>query len=565
VVLTTAYQSERTAAWQKFVSVASLATVFAYCLVAGVALLAGRQQGRKGVPLLKAVLGWFPPLIFILLALVVTVWRRHSNSVLTRIGELLKDLEYLLSMDAGVPAAVWLSSGGIALFGLSVAVGHLRARSFWRLVGVGGVLVGAALLISYTPPDQWKEPIGYFTRTLFVLPALVGAFIHRGHYPRIALRGLACPIIRWPSERPWYAGEPATVCSAALVVVLALLVFVPPNFFEAQLGMQRTVLCLEQATGSVLWETPVFTAPTERKHTQSSHASPTVAMDGQHIIASFGVGVACLDHDGRVLWRKWDSGYLENSRYGAAGSPLLVEGVAIVIQEAEDSANRPTWIAAFDKTDGRIAWRIESEIVSGSYTTPLLFPCGDREQLIVASTGDLVAFDCRSGECLWSDDIPTSQLVASPVRSGDILCLGGGTWGLRRTLAIRISETAGEITRRTLWSSTIHPPGDCSPVVYEGKLFTLSDNGWMTCFDVSVGTVLWSERIGRGLYMSSLVAGDGKVYATNTKGITTVVAAADEFAVLATNDLDGRCYATPAIADGCLYLRVGSYLYAVAR
>jgi outer membrane protein assembly factor BamB len=93
------------------------------------------------------------------------------------------------------------------------------------------------------------------------------------------------------------------------------------------------------------------------------------------------------------------------------------------------------------------------------------------------------------------------------------------------------------------------------------KLFVVTDTGIMTRHDAPSGKVLRIHR----RHLSSLVAADGRVYACNTKGLTTVIAADSKFKVLAENDLQGRCYASPAVADGCIFIRNQNHLYCIEK
>ena len=54
------------------------------------------------------------------------------------------------------------------------------------------------------------------------------------------------------------------------------------------------------------------------------------------------------------------------------------------------------------------------------------------------------------------------------------------------------------------------------------------------------------------------------LYAINTKGECLVLATGDKFALLAKNELGEESRATPAIADGVLYLRTLSHLSAIS-
>jgi outer membrane protein assembly factor BamB len=88
------------------------------------------------------------------------------------------------------------------------------------------------------------------------------------------------------------------------LTVLAVLVFAPVNVWQMQQGLDRAVFCLDSQSGDILWETVVWTAPAERKHSYHSYATPTPATDDERILVAFGGAVACLDFEGKLLWRE---------------------------------------------------------------------------------------------------------------------------------------------------------------------------------------------------------------------------------------------------------------------
>ncbi|HEY9430822.1 MAG TPA: serine/threonine protein kinase, partial [Blastocatellia bacterium] len=73
------------------------------------------------------------------------------------------------------------------------------------------------------------------------------------------------------------------------------------------------------------------------------------------------------------------------------------------------------------------------------------------------------------------------------------------------------------------------------------------------------------QRLKPGTYSSSPVLADGRVYATNEEGITTVVKAGPQFEILAENSLNDYCLSSPAISDGQLFIRTASYLYCIGK
>jgi outer membrane protein assembly factor BamB len=96
----------------------------------------------------------------------------------------------------------------------------------------------------------------------------------------------------------------------------------------------------------------------------------------------------------------------------------------------------------------------------------------------------------------------------------------------------------------------------------DGRLFAVTDGGVATCMDARTGTVVWQERLG-GNFSSSPVAAAGRLYFTSDAGITTVLEAGPAFRVLARNELGEALQASPALADGCWYIRTSGALMCV--
>ena len=87
--------------------------------------------------------------------------------------------------------------------------------------------------------------------------------------------------------------------------------------------------------------------------------------------------------------------------------------------------------------------------------------------------------------------------------------------------------------------------------------------GVMTTFRPKTGEVIAKGRVEEAIdtYYAAPVAGDGKVYVPSEHGLVVVLPADGTLEPLAVNDLGENVYATPALADGCLYLRTMQALY----
>lgn len=331
---------------------------------------------------------------------------------------------------------------------------------------------------------------------------------------------------------------------------------------------RRSCLAVDFATGEILWETPVVTTPYEARHRFSTGAGPTPATDGEHVFVYFGSHLAALDLDGRLVWtQEVDPAYAEHSRYAAASSPILVGDTVVVAQDREWATGDDDvgWLAAYDKATGRRIWRREWTDTCCAYSTPLWVGMGDEKRLLFAHSGFVAEYDPGSGERLWSQRYKIGQIVSSPVVEGNLLCVAGGAHNVRRSTCATLEGRGRETRVEFLWQSQHGPPQTSSPVLYHGLLFTVTSQGILSCLDARTGKPLWTERLPRAGYHPSLLAGDGKVYVVNTKGVTSVVAAAPEFRLISTNRLGDGGHASPAVARGSLVLRTRSQLVRIDK
>ncbi len=121
-------------------------------------------------------------------------------------------------------------------------------------------------------------------------------------------------------------------------------------------------------------------------------------------------------------------------------------------------------------------------------------------------------------------------------------------------------------SKSLLWRYTKSLPNAPSPLVYNGIVYLLKEGGIFTALDGATGEVRKQARLTGALdqYFASPVAGDGKIFAISQTGHLVVLRAGADWEILAVNDLDEECYATPALADGRVYVRTRSALYAFA-
>jgi outer membrane protein assembly factor BamB len=326
------------------------------------------------------------------------------------------------------------------------------------------------------------------------------------------------------------------------------------------------VLCLDRATGRVLWinEAGFARGPT---HGKNGYASATPATDGQRVFVSFGnAGLFCFDIAGRQVWH--ESLHNDQHEWGAATSPLLFGGQVIqVCDQGEDS-----FIAAFDAASGAARWRTP-RASGGGWSTPVIAQAfsggGVRHELIVNGSGAgagqgggwIVAYDPGTGGEVWRVRGTSDVVCPTPVLAGDLVLSSSGRNG--PVIAIRTGGSGDVTSSHVVWKHGRGGPYVPSGVAVGNRLYLIRDEGALDCYDVASGKRLWQERL-RGSFTASLVAGDGKLYATSEQGRVDVIAVDEKFKLLATNRLEDRCLATPAIAGGDLFVRTQSRLYCIA-
>ena len=130
-------------------------------------------------------------------------------------------------------------------------------------------------------------------------------------------------------------------------------------------------------------------------------------------------------------------------------------------------------------------------------------------------------------------------------------------------LAIKMGGQGDQTATAIRWRYQKPVPQVPSTLLYKGVLYMINDSGILISFDPATGTVLKQGRLHGAIdkYFSSPVAADDKVFVIGQGGQVSVVKAAGEWEVMTVNELDDECFATPAIADGHIYIRTRSALY----
>jgi outer membrane protein assembly factor BamB len=318
---------------------------------------------------------------------------------------------------------------------------------------------------------------------------------------------------------------------------------------DVHLGKDSYLLAVHTRDGKAAWKAP-------KPEFNGGWASPVVWKEGQDTLVGVlnpGRFTAHRLDDGEVRWWLTDLPR-QTCATPVAGEGLLYLSASGTQGEADNVTLPPSFdeIIRYDQNqDGRIATDEVPETLlltdrrasDGAGNMPL------RQALKFFSEGKSASFD----RAAWDQSVQAlTEFVKGPYMQS-------------RVLAVRTGGGGDVTTSHVEWSDSRGVPEVPSPLLYRGRLYQVKNGGIALCRDAKSGAKVFEGRLGApGGYYASPVAANGRVYVASDAGVVVVFEAQDTLQVLARNDLGEPILATPAVADGALYVRTTSHLYAFA-
>jgi outer membrane protein assembly factor BamB len=388
---------------------------------------------------------------------------------------------------------------------------------------------------------------------------------------------------------------------------------------------ERIVLCYDSATGKPLWRKSLSRTRAETFHPANGPTTPTPATDGRNVFVFLPeIGLLGYGRDGEELWQTPLGPFA--SVQGLASSPVHVDGRVVLLVDTPEDAYLAAFDAATGKPVWKT--ERPTGVLGSYATPTVYTPPGEIPQVVVAGAVELTGYHAGTGERLWWAPGVTSLPAGPPFVAGDSVYTaepsGGVSWPpFGEPLKVFDSNKDGRITLAEtasdpIWGRSLkgidHNLGNGDDVVtreeysqadggendgglvrtrlggrgdvrkshvvwrngkgtseltgallYRGVLYVVR-NAIVSTVDPETGTLLRQERVKDALgdYYASPVAGDGKIYLASLEGKVSVLQAGKDWRVLSTSDLAERVVATPAIADGRVFIRTEETLYAFA-
>lgn len=326
-------------------------------------------------------------------------------------------------------------------------------------------------------------------------------------------------------------------------------------------------ICLDRESGRVVHDVELFLIDEPQPiHKLNSYASPSPVLADGKLFCHFGdFGTAAVDAtSGEVLWA--NRLLRLNHENGPGSTPVIWHDKLIVHCDGSDVQ----FIAALDLATGDLAWKTprsgelrDDPQLKKAYGTPLVTTLDGQDVLISPAADWVYAYDPADGRELWKVSYGTLgfSIVPRPVLAGDLVLLST-TFMQPELLALKLAgpESPPEI----LWRQKRGVPTMPSPLVVGDEIYMVSEKGVGSCLDVASGEVVWTERLG-GNFSSSPLFADGVIYMANRDGETFVINPGRDYALEATNRLDGAIMASPVAVGSSLLLRTEHAVYRVEK
>jgi outer membrane protein assembly factor BamB len=187
---------------------------------------------------------------------------------------------------------------------------------------------------------------------------------------------------------------------------------------------------------------------------------------------------------------------------------------------------------------------------------------------IVSATREVVGYDFATGKRIWWTRGLGQNTIPQPVAADGLVFVMSG-YRNPNLMAIRLGRQRDLTgTDAIAWENRRGNSYTPSPVLHDGILYMLTDSGLLSAFDAKTGKPHYvQQRLPKPYqFKASPVGANGKLYLATETDDVVVVRMGPTFEVLGTNTLEGQTFiATPAIADGEIYLRGQNTLFAIRR
>ncbi|MCA9133504.1 MAG: PQQ-binding-like beta-propeller repeat protein, partial [Planctomycetales bacterium] len=323
--------------------------------------------------------------------------------------------------------------------------------------------------------------------------------------------------VRWRTELPGKGWSSPVLAGDSIYLTSAIAV----DEAAEKPDLELCLLIVDANSGALKKRVRLFTqsgSSAPAIHSKNSHASPSVVFDGQRIFVHFGhQGTACVELDGRIVWRNESLSY--SPVHGNGGSPEVVGDKLIF---ARDGA-KISEVTALDKASGEIAWQSKRGVEADklfSFCTPLVLELAGQTQLILPGANVVQSLDPANGRELWRVRYEGYSVVPKPIFESGLVFVST-SYDRPKLLAIDPTGSGDVTDSHVKWTTaSASVPHTPSLVAWQGKVGMISDSGIAAAYDAQTGVELWKKRIGGNFSASPIIRGT-HIYMLDEAGVCT--------------------------------------------
>ena len=334
-------------------------------------------------------------------------------------------------------------------------------------------------------------------------------------------------------------------------------------------------ISVQADTGKIWFNEKLFHCdnPEPLGNNVNAYATPSPVIEPGRVYVHFGsYGTACVNPEtGKTLWQRTD---LRCRHYrGPSSSPVLFRNLLILTMDGADLQ----YVVALDKQTGKTVWKTDRSVawndegVPGqmakdgdlrkAHSTPLIIYPNGAPQMLSVGAKAAYGYNPLNGKELWRVHFPAWSAAPRPVYDQGVGFLVSGH-GQTELMAVRVDGQGDVTDSHVLWKVDSMVPRTASPIVVDGLIYLVSDDGMVSCLETASGKQVWRSRIG-GTFAASPIFADGRLYFFSQQGKTTVLKPGRTLEQLAVNSLANGFMASPAVSGHALFLRTRTDLYRI--
>jgi len=398
-------------------------------------------------------------------------------------------------------------------------------------------------------------------------------------------------------------------------------------YLTAMRGDELITMAIDRQAGRILWERsapPVKTRVIDKRNNAAS-PSPAVEADGVYVFFP-DYGLVAYDASGKELWKMPLGPF--NNIYGMGASPVIVGNLLVLacdqslgsyVMALDKRTGKQVWkverpeaksghstpilwrgkdgrdqillpgsflLTSYDAATGKKLWWVgglsfemkSTPVIGGDtiYVNGYGAPVNDPGNKVSIPAADEVwkTADANGDGVIAKTEFPKfTQAFWFDVADLDVNgTLTKDEWAYYRAaldsengmLAIRLGGSGDMSDTAIRWKYQRSVPQLPSPLLYQGVLYMVNDNGIVTTLNPETGALLKQGRLtgAPGAVFASPIAADGHIFFTTEAGAVVAVLPGGDLTVKSVNALNEEAYATPAVADGRIYVRTTQALYA---